>query len=111
MLTLRRSPHTDPTEYANHLDNLGIVIRLFKSNNGADMYWYDVVKRDLRHARNAIQILRTRQGQFVPGTLIADPNYWNTRILSIRDLAQRHNYLPLVLEADELIAEIKRLQN
>jgi len=91
-----------------HSVSFATVIAYFQTT---PMCLHDSIKRDLLHIRNAIQILRASRNQFASETRIAEPKYWRERLYAIRDLAERHNFRTLQLEADELILETEELEH
>ncbi|RQT44895.1 conserved hypothetical protein [Burkholderia cenocepacia] len=74
------------------------------------MNWYNTIEKELDHVRNAIQILEKKRGQFPPGTVVGDPKYWSMRLQDIRDRAERNNQRMLKARADDLLAEVEKLQ-
>lgn len=77
---------------------------------GVDMYWYNSLEKELDHVQNALQILGGKRDQFPPGTVVGNPKYWSTRLKDIRERAERNNQKPLKARADELLAEVEKLQ-
>ncbi|KVQ60081.1 hypothetical protein WT23_23250 [Burkholderia territorii] len=74
------------------------------------MNWYNTIEQELEHVRNAIHILERKRGQFPPGTVVGDPKYWSMRLQDIRARAERNNQRMLKARADDLLAEVEKLQ-
>lgn len=71
---------------------------------------YAGIERDLVHVENALQTLSQNRDEFPLGASIRDPAYWQARLESIRDTADRYNYLDLRDRSDDLLIEISKLQ-
>ncbi|KVQ69171.1 hypothetical protein WT23_06160 [Burkholderia territorii] len=75
------------------------------------MNWYNTIEKELEHVKNSIKILERKRGQFPPGTIVGDPMYWITRLQDIRDMANHNNFRILKSLANELLAEVEKLQD
>ncbi|WP_137910007.1 MULTISPECIES: hypothetical protein [unclassified Burkholderia] len=71
---------------------------------------YVRIELDLVHVKNALQTLSEKRDEFPLGTAIRDPEYWRSRLQSIRDVADRYNYRNLRDRSDELLIETSKLQ-
>ncbi|WP_154641537.1 hypothetical protein [Burkholderia cenocepacia] len=71
---------------------------------------YVGIERDLAHVKSALQTLSESRDEFPLGTSIRDPAYWQTRIESIRVMADRYNYRDLRNRSDALLVELSKLQ-